>query len=513
MKNIDLQTFGGLLIAHIGNRGGLPRLKANEQTSLSVILHALQERTISHEETDEEQAVWSVVEDFVKALGEQFFSEQAEETLDGMVEAFTNKIQQAFDDLKNIRNDVDILAQKIDNAIAKAIASDPFLATNMNNVQPITDNIPEIPWHVVETVGDESNIVATVNNSIPRYAGREITSAEIMSAAYTQYAAQVEEGFKEISLTSETIERILTELAEKYNGPADAYRRYINVFTSADKGVRVCKSIAQRMSTVINPTETLVEAMSILEPIKQVVEQLRVTVLSSQTRELLDNNLVFVNRLLMNIAYYIIHARRVMYKNAILVPTGQLNTDNMPMFLEQGGTITKLRQHVKFFYPEDKLAKTAGGVTVDAVIQSESVIKERIEKDTRDVKQRVQAELQRITTLSLTRVFRNYMSENEAQEIPMVVKIDKGRASDLVRIMSERLSTTTVEDALYELIMKIYYPDQFVVVLYRRLGAEMTKELAEQTDVDKHQIRLIEARVLAAMITEFIMNAELITVC
>jgi len=120
--------------------------------------------------------------------------------------------------------------------------------------------------------------------------------------------------------------------------------------------------------------------------------------------------------------------------------------------------------------------------------------------------------LQRIASSAYARIFRRYVAEQQAMESPVEPLIDKGRVADLIVISAESLPKTTVEDALYDLLMKVYYTDKFVVVLHRRLGAEMTKELALASDVDENQIRLIEARVLTAMITEFIMNADLISV-
>jgi hypothetical protein len=513
MKNVDLKTFGSLLLNHIQTRGCLPELVVNQQTTLSLIMKALQERTVDNRETDEEAAVWSVIEDFVKALGEAFFAEQAEETLEGMVAAFESKIREAFDDLKIIRDTVDALTQLIDNSIAGMIAQDPFLSTNMNTVHVAEPEYVRVPWVNIYTVNNsEETIVTTVNDMVPRYAGRTETSPEIMAAVRTQFVEQITGNCTDVDLGQETIDRILQELSEKHSGPAEAYRPYLMALTIARKGETFFADRARRFSNMINPVETITEAFALLTPLKQTIDQLNETVLSSQSKNQMLNNIAFANRLLMMAAYYLIHCRRVAYVNTILLPTGQLNADVLDAFREKGGSLLKLAQHVKFFYPEDKLAKTAGGVTVDAVIDSESVIKERVEKDTRDVKLRVQTELQRIASSAYARIFRRYVAEQQAMESPVEPLIDKGRVADLIVISAESLPKTTVEDALYDLLMKVYYTDKFVVVLHRRLGAEMTKELALASDVDENQIRLIEARVLTAMITEFIMNADLISV-
>lgn len=507
---LDLSTFAQLLADYYQTRGGqLPQLELSQDTTLGYAVDQLRNQQLINEE-DGAEAIRNVVADFERAVGDEFMNSQGLDKLDQLSDLFEERIRTSFEDLKTVRNWVDELTQKIEDQKDQRISEDPFLSQYYGQAHDVEPTFPEISWQPIQAVGYEREIVMNVNSRMPGMDGRDATEPSVMSRLSRQLKDRLNKEYQDVEVTEDTENRIVDQLTEVTGHPSDVVRPYVKQLLNYRNGTRRLATLINGAGTVRGSTDTCTTFLSDIDKYTMLQRIPELIDLSESTSTAMQTNLDLIKQLTELMAYYIIHCRRSVYENSIVLPNGQLNPDLKQDYLESGGTLLKLKQYINVFYPGDKLRESKHGVTLDSAKHSEELVEQKLSKQEIEKATRAKSEYRKIMKDVFTTTVDKWIQQGRSPEVPRTLQTPEDRAREMVQYTADSvINTTPVEDALYNLILRLYYKNEFVKTLYDRLGQESIKMLTSRENIDESKIRLIETRVVTSMVSDFVINSGL----
>jgi len=303
----------------------------------------------------------------------------------------------------------------------------------------------------------------------------------------------------------------VAEISDAEKTPADLVRPWVRMLTQAHLGSSMMVkllTLAADFSRVVTNCPRLTTDLTAMAP---VVARMKKAELSEASRAQVDAAIELAEQTMRCMAYFLIHCRRSVFANAILLPTGQLNPDVVDDFKHQGGTMTALAQHLAVYYPDAKLSMTPGGVNMQTVLNQQDMVNKISEKRVRDDKVRVQAEMTQLRRNAFRSSMLSFVASQTEESGTLNTKMGIEQIRALVSQNADMIvNGTPVETALYDLIIKIYYQGEFVSVMYRRLDAALLTQLTTHRRLTEQNVKLIEIATVTRLITEFTIKTSLI---
>lgn len=511
MAKIDLSTFANLLSDYyttLGNK--LPDINISSNTTLGYAIDKLKQDQLINE-TEGEQAIRNVIDDFQKALSDEFLLQNGLNDLDQMSEMFEQRIRQAFTDLREVRREVDELKQQIDNRIDRMISQDPFLSKHYHeqneNIEP---EFSKIDWSPIGSIGAESQIVMDLNSTISEFQGVSETKPTVLSRLSRQLTQRLDKEYEQVEITKETEERIVNNLVEKTGNPTDIVRKYVKQLVNYKDGVRRLSTMTEKLGSIRNGMDTCTLFLSTIEDYNNLLSATDDLDLSSKTENSIKSNLSIISQIVQSMAYYLIHMRRQMFAESIVLPNGQMNPDNEEDYFDNGGTNMKLQHYIKLFHGEEGLRNSMHGVTVKNARESEELVEEKMKKNEANMATRAKSDYRKIVRESFVAIMNSYIAEGTDPEIPRNLQIPIEHTNSLVEFGGDSvINSTPMEDAIYNILMKAYYQREFVSVLYKRIGKTSLEAIGKQKEIGQNDVQLIETKVVTEMISEFVIHSGL----
>lgn len=512
MSQIDLTTFGNLLAdayRELGNK--LPDVEIPANTTLGYAVEKMRENYAVNEE-DGTQAILNVVEDFQSAMGDEFLRENGLEDIDKLSGVFEERIRHGFNDLKDVRATVDELKQQIDSRVDQQIDQDPFLHNYYyERNKEVSTQFSEIDWSPIYSIGVQDKIISELNQDTTEHRDARETKMAILKRMSRKTLEKVDRDFEDIDISQEAKDKIAQNLVEKTGRSSDIVYRFLNQVVNYKDGVRRIKNLAEKAGTIRGAMDTCTTFLSSVEDYNMLVQYTLDDVeLSDKTKDKIQNNLELIEDLVKLMTYYLIHCRTQIFHESLVLPNGQLNPDNKDDYFESGGTQLKLHQYINLFYGDKGLRDTRTGITLQNAKQAEQMINEKLKEEDRDQGIRAKAEYRKILRESFIVTLDKYISEGTDESIPRQLQMTQENARSMIRTQADSvINNTPIEDALYTVILKAYYKNEFVRVLYQRIGLKSMEMISRHNEIEKKDIQLIETKVVTEMIAEFVMNSGL----
>lgn len=506
MNDINFNTLSDLIKEHARINSCLPSMDIPRTSTMGVAV----ERTkpiITTKEESVEEAVDGLVSHFKKTLADEGFADGEMDTLDQISDAFYEKVKNAFSDLHVVRDLVDQVHKRIEDEVDDQVGADPTLAASSVTALDEDPHIPEIDWTGVRKVGAERKVVSMVNSQFTDFNGKDSTFAQALKRACAKTSAKLSQKWTGGEVTNETKKRIVSEISEAKNIPTDRLNQVVSALLSADIGVRRYTRKLDRLRKMSDNMKVCSETLTEIDEINAVMDQIKKVELSNATREIIDYNTDLLSEIRELYAYYIIHCRRYIFGETVLLPNGQINPDTIQDFRDNGGSIRLLQHYVKYFAPEGKAENLGRGVTIKAALDAKPAIDKRANTDSVKTETYVKNEMNRIYKDSFIRNMNILVNQTSDDSSALSLQVPVKDANEVISLHSDRLvHRSTLDDALYGTIMNLYYRNSFVRTLYTRLGVECTKDLASVRNVTEENIRLIEVKVVTDLVTEFIVD-------
>lgn len=511
--NISVQAFANCILTHVKENGNIPHIVVDSDTTFGYIIDLLKQ-TVTVKGGDDQTAILETVKEFEDAMGQEFMKVNVFTELDTINRSFADRIRTAFDDLKRCKDMVIEMSKRFDKTFDLSIAQDPFLSKYYGkDLSEIQLGYPLIDWSVIETAGPEKDTVLRVNNYSMALKGADVTNTSALTQAIQQVRYAVENKSVDAPITAETFERLVEAIKAnpKLASSDDHIRATLRLLTVKSSFVLSMIDILTNASSLTSTGTKLPDFMSRLTYLFNVAAAVDSFELSTETKDKLRVNAELMLKVVDIMTYFVVHCRRVVFADTIMLPSGQVNTDNKDAYEDKGGTMLMLAHHISTFYKNNILRHSNTGITVKAVIENAPKVKENVEKDVRDLDQRIKLTVGKLRAQIFVNTALTYL--NETTDANRVMKVPMSHASAVIKAASESLiHGTALEDALYNVIFKVYYPNEFVSVMFNRLGVKYLKLVSTHNEISEKNLKLIEVSVIAQLITEFIIKVGLMKI-
>jgi hypothetical protein len=283
----------------------------------------------------------------------------------------------------------------------------------------------------------------------------------------------------------------------------------VKALTSRASGRAFMGSCLALISAAINAGTSLPGIFSILMNAVPVADKIEDVELSETTQAGITNNLKILRGAIDAMWYFVTHARTTLFDTTLYMKSGQLNPDVKAEFLEAGGTLKDLANHIAAFYSD--APQGVLGVTMSAVLDNRAIVNAQLQEQKQKLATQVAHGKTRITRNAFVNTCQKFVRTMHTESGWQTPLDDTLISGYIAHHADNVVNKQPIEDALYSLIIKVYFSNSFVRVIYTRLSSEFIKQIGQREDIDQNLIKLIEASTITGMIAEFATESGIVT--
>lgn len=424
------------------------------------------------------------------------------ETFGLVAESLAEKISGAKEVISGVKEMVTSLASDIESKCNTYIASDPFLHKHYKPVKADVSFDP-FPYEVLSLTGPVNNLRDYVYGEVglQEY---DINSRSHFNVAMEKFAASKlkDDRVDDIEVSKEIKEAIIEEVNKKNDHLlANVIRNTVNLLVSKKQLI----AMKNRMMNAYKRTETTEACIMMLGHISDIrgCSQEIMRVVSAMefgsALETFSNNISFTDDCTDLCAFYVSWHRTNTFKETVLFRNKMINPDLQARCKEEGIEPVDVARHVNKIYGSITMPTT--GATLKSICEQKERIAKKVERESSQLEIRIRAGVAEKKRNAFFSVVHEWLSNSDNENVPTgseLVRFVKRRAADLVS------KDTPVEDELYNICMKVMHKDTFVSTLYKRLGMEYHRMVADNKNITVGDIAMTNLSTYAELITEFI---------
>lgn len=510
----DLVNFKQGLMVYAEQHNSLPNIVLSQATDLGQAANGV----IGVDNRSEGESAAALVGRYVDEFAAAFTDESNSEMVsifNEVVEVCSDKLIHVFTKIAGVKEHATSLSGEMEKTVQQMLARDPFVSAHAG-VSTINVDFPIHEWCAVGAVGSNAYIIGKVNGSVT------VESAEVPETFSMHHFKLACDNLKD----AEPIKDI--EFSE------ESKTAFVNAIHEATSDVSInvikegvdCLTISKQLNVVVNalaskdidPSKiyTTIQFFSnminCLVIVTDVIQSGTVEV-SNSSKDALDENIEKARMMCVLMAYYIAMHRETSYKDAILLPDGSLNKDNLDAFYQGGGNNQMVAHYIRAMFKDDLNSIPVRGVPADSIVKSATALEERVKKDIANVEGRIAVATTQARVAAFKHISSVYLKEELKQrfgdkdDVTLGAIYRKVEAHVFPAICNAiTMYNITFLDATLSMIMESSYVGTFAYAVFKKLGAAYINRANIGGTIDQAAIDIVEIGVITDIVSEFVIS-------
>ncbi len=364
-----------------------------------------------------------------------------------------------------------------------------------------------LKWEKLRTASRQLEIVENACSNI------NLNNRDLLSTNLTYITEKLRfSGMVDADISSEATTTILTELnkvftSESYGISTQRIERLLSVATSKQAYSTFCAAIQSQMNShqeVASNTIFLIQLVNDFNTVMGRINTILTDHVSGSTLSVIKANLTIVQKTLVAIQYFCLYNKEKRFKNRLILTKTIINNEVYQEFLKSGKSIVDIHNYLKVFH--QKVSVPLMGIDVDIV--NDANLEERLAVTTatnRSNAKFIKSKcLIQAYDLAMNEFAKQIMEENlfdyedDRSIIAKFSAIAKVKAADFGGDIGK------VDDALYDVLIKTFYDDDLVGVVFKYLRYSIM-DLSKSTEAITDQSILdAEAKSAVFILTDFL---------
>jgi len=484
----------------------LPEVAFNSNTSLSMSAQNFIGGGDTHgAKINNEQYIIKLIEELEQIFKNRIHHGQALEHIDLVITALSEVVGDSMATLSVVKKTVAALAEKTQAIRAERLSRDPYYVANHGaDTGPVFTNID---WSPLIAYGTGSAIIATVHEKI-RIDSTEITDSwlAVLGRFLSPGASKNNVRLKDITLPKEKIDEMVTVINSAIEDVLpDEIRETVRLVTTRKKAIQFVHKAIKTTTGLQYPTDTLLFILKHLSSTRKITEALRSEIVELPPSVLSDmmSNINYLDEVFLLMAYSGTYLREVVLERTLVLSNQMINPDCLTIFTNNSGTLENIAHHISFKFPTGELP--ARGITGEAILGSVSFITNKVTATAGQKRSRLLRLENQSTKMALTEVLTDYIKEIKDVEATVFTH---NNPKSLIPIAATNsiVKNISIEDTLYDLIIKIHYKGTFLETLYKQLGGAYLKLVGESNEITQKDLDTVDMVVLVELVTDYVMD-------
>ena len=423
------------------------------------------------------------------------------DVLDRIADQMADKINGSSLVLKGISNSVSGISKAVDTRINREIALDPFLAKHAN-AEEVSQDIDTFPFASLASLGSKTALIEYVEQE----SGQKI-NYDVNATVYRAIEMCVIKMFPAARLEASMLsQEIKNDLIAAVNESSEALLNdnVVDFCEMLTTGYLLKNRVAKLklLREAVNVMPLVTEFVGEIASYKNLCSRFETAIsnneiLDQETATKLGETINAISDYCDLAGYFVYHHRGTTFKDAVVMPNGTLNPDNIKAYQADGIKLVDICRHIRSRHEVIPLPNR--GITLASLVDNKDRIAKVTEETASQIEIRVKSDIATITREAIAAELYEYLI-TEAKEDP---------TDDLFKYASHKAGYATTknmpcEDIAYDMIISRYHNKSFVSVLHKRLGTEYSKVVSAKKEIDSTDITLVNVGVYAELVTEFI---------
>lgn len=409
--------------------------------------------------------------------------------------------------VEDIGSMVDDLREKIERRFSEHLASNGADDLLENDVEVTEADYAILRWEKLRSPSRQDEIITTACSNI-NISTEKLT---LVNLGHIQSKLKFNAAMVEVHLDPEVRQAILDKLlatftTDKYGISEDRIDRFLKVSFSKVAYSTFCATILAKMKKIDDVPATVMFLLQLANDFQTIMGRANMIISDKASASDLQHwvlNAKQLDKTMMAVLYYCLYHKQVKFKGKLLLSRTILNNDTYQKFLKEGHVIREIRDYLKAYYREVEVP--LGGVSLNAVLTTN--VSERLAKQS--ALNRTNARF--IKTKYLMQAYRVTMNEFISKVIEEDLFSYSEDRSIVARFASIAKSRSIafngdigkVDDALYDVLITTFYPDDLVATVFSYTRRAMTN-LALESDIDDEKILDAEVDSSVHILTDYI---------
>lgn len=502
-----LSTLGSLLEELNKTKSGLPKVELTNNSYLRDTVRGLVATTLTDADASVE-SISTAVAEYETLENDRLNNAQQFRIFNTIANAFATKLHHGVETLRNIKQDVTVLTETVNNRITTRLAEDAFLSKYYNIDTNLT--MKEIEWNKLDNI-NERGIIIKLHDSI-RMDENITISAGVISLLINKIPCTNKNDIELIQITipDDKFKKIVDAIAVQVT---DYSREYIagalrNIF---ELSARNCQVAANKLKSFAsgNDANEINKMLSLADSYNQILPLMNNSLLdlAESTMAELEKHIDIIQHITDLTIYLCSHYRNTIWKDSIIVPGSFCNPDTMDEYVEQGGNIAQLCHHKNEFYPDGKIP--IRGISGKYIIDKAKTLDEKIEQRVAIESQKAEILKKEITRDEFIYTGVEWLNEHKKLYSRSFNYNDLSKYTAAIFDTNIKTPLTTM---FYDLILKSCYTETIVPEIYNRLTKAYVKHAISTESISQDICNQIELSVYSDMVAEYLVTQNILIV-
>ena len=511
----NLAKFKTLLSQYAAEKHSIPCVVLNQSTDIGQAFN----KVVTLDNRAEGETDQAVTERYVEEICSSLEKEEnsnAVQLFDATVEGLTTKIKSAVSSIEGIRDNARELAADMEKRASEAVAKDQYVIDNQK-FQTLSEDFATWTWEGTKTIGAVSYVIEAVHSSvvhgeteIPKEPDAKLFELATSKLDKDIVINPVELSEDEKKATLEFLKELCADLSAE--AIAEAFDILIGEKKFADAFEIIARHTTRDAGRLFEDIQVVDDFVQKMYPIVDAINTDQVT-LPEAKADAIKANAKTMSTFCEYCVYYENMMRTSIFRTALLLRGGLINEDNWAAFQEAGGSKTMIANYIRYMYRDEYGKIPASGITVSAITNNADDVATKVTKEISGIKHRIKLAQTDANVMAFENVARELVLKKIARDNE---NIESGEAAILLEKLYLKAAKPVAEtirdfdvnflDASVALIIGLDYEGTFVQHLQKKLGAAYIARAEEVSELTAEDIRQVDARVIAGLVCEFIVN-------
>jgi hypothetical protein len=497
---------------------GLPMVVLKCCTDFDIDLQRLINVDNRQEGESDSQVVTRYIDEICDSLTSPEFAGIAEK-IQSVITAFSDRIKGATNSIKDIRATAKELAEYMDKGKTEYLAKDPYVATHLN-LTNVSVDFPTWEWNGPKLLGGSTYIKERVGGQI---VGKGIEPPQDFD--YRKFVNGCETistktTLEPVDAQPEVIEKVVDATVDALGG--ESTKEEVADVVAVLFGVKSVRGYVLNLERIVgmSPADLFSRVKEYDQfickhyPVVEAVVEGHVAI-PEACAEKVKENAEKLRTICEFMAYFEAMERETVFKSAILLQGGLLNSDAQAEYNDAGGTPLMIAHYLRYMYKDDVNKVPARGISGKVIIESAAHNEKIVKADISNITSRIAIATTRARGEAFKTVAHRYVCNKIDRERPdapageKAVAIERIMASTVKNISGRILHhDIAFLDAALMLIVECDYTGTFVEQMYNKLGTAYLAKInaAEDGKVSDLDLQVAGMEVVAEMVSGFITN-------
>lgn len=481
--------------------GKFPTVEFSDTNSLNEVLHRLDGGYTEYPSTlTGPQIVYAILDRVAEAQTDEYVGIKGYEVLDSIARTMADRISVCREYIKEIQSVASTLKQNIDTEYNARMKREGVGVVHLNLVSE-KGTYPVLNWKGMDKLAPSKFIISELHD-LAKIDSDVVTRTNVgpIYNILTNTLPAKLKGFNKIELSPDDLTTWKEYIKSKTDLTDTEISNYIRIITQPNRAKTFCQKQIGLLKRNTDCGDAIVDGLNSISDFVKLNDVINKGALPNRDKAL--SNLKIVMYYLNPTVYFLIMARNIICKDALLLDNKMINGDNVSSMEGAGITETDITTYLYYMQSSPKLPFT--GIGLPTIIAFKPKLSERRKKDQTKSELQIKFKTNQIKRSVVKQVLSAYTkdqiaSENRNPEINIKAKIN--RVCDEIL-----LGDVNISDVLFKFILDLSKDHEFTAILYKRLGASYMRLLTEKKSIDSEDVLIAETGVFTKLVVEFILG-------